>query len=167
MVIELKLWTKLDSTTPTRTRVGGHEYTHPCAQAAGYVRYLRDWLTADHLRLEVRGVAVLPDASPDITIHLRVAADQREAIREIGIFGASDLARPAAELPKIFFGDDLRPPDPDVVQEFLNVEHRPSERLLTRLADVVNGNQVFDLVGAQQDAYLTVLDKIAQARDAR
>jgi len=165
VVIELKQWTTMDTTTPTRTRVSGFEYTHPCAQAAGYVRYLRDWLDADHLRLEVRGVAVLHDAPSDITALLRTAADQREANRDIGIVSASDLARPAVELQKALLAEDLRPPIADDVHGLLNVEHRPNERLLTRLADVVSGNQVFDLVGAQQDAYLTVLDKIGQARE--
>jgi hypothetical protein len=165
VVIELKQWTTMDATTATRTRVSGCEYTHPCTQAAGYVKYLRDWLDAEHLLFEVRGVAVLHDAPPEVTTRLRAAADQREANREIGMVGAPDLARSAAELPKVLLADDLRPPTADVVQKFLNVEHRPSERLLTRLAEVVSGNQAFDLIGAQQDAYLTVLDKIDEARE--
>jgi hypothetical protein len=165
VVIELKQWTTIDTTSATRTTIGESGYTHPCAQAAGYVRRLRDWLDAEHLRLEIRGVALLHDAPPGVTTPLREAADQLEASREIGIAGAPDLARPATELARILLADDLRPPSTDVVRDFLNVRHRPSERLLTRLADVVSGNQVFDLVGAQQDAYLTVLDKIAKARE--
>jgi hypothetical protein len=164
VVIELKQWDKIEQTTSTRTIAGGREYSHPCAQAAGYVGYLRDWLNADHLRLEVRGVAVLHDAMRDVAARLRAAADEIMVNREIGILCASDLARPATELSKHLLADDLEPPTAEVVREFLDVEHRPSERLLTRLADVVRGDRVFDLVGAQQDAYLTVLDKIARAR---
>jgi len=164
VIIELKQWTTVDATTPTRTTVLKREYTHPCAQAAGYVSHLRDWMKAEHLRLEVRGIAMLHDASMDVTIRLRAAADQLAANREIGMAAAPDLARPATELSKTVLADDLRPPTAEIVHEFLNVEHRPSERLLTRLADVVNGNRVFDLIGAQQDAYLTVLDKIDRAR---
>lgn len=164
LVIELKQWTTVDATTPTRTTVLEREYTHPCAQAAGYVSHLRDWMNAEHLRLEVRGVAMLHDASMDVAIRLRTAADQLAANLEIGIVAAPDLARPATELSKAVLADDLRPPTAEVVQEFLNVEHYPSKHLLTRLADVVDGNRVFDLIGAQQDAYLTVLDKIDRAR---
>ena len=164
VVIELKQWTTMDATSAIRTTIGNSEYTHPCAQAAGYVRRLRGWLDSEHLHLEIRGVALLHDAPPDVTTPLREAADQLDASREIGIAGAPDLARPATELARILLADDLRPPVADVVHDFLNIRHRPSERLLTRLADVVSGNKAFDLVGAQQDAYLTVLDKIAQAR---
>ena len=165
VVIELKQWTTVDSTTPTRTTVLDYEYTHPCAQAAGYVRHLGDWLKAEHLGLQVRGVAVLHDAPAEVTTPLRAAADQLTANREISMVGAPDLNRPATELAKLLLSNDLRPPATDVVHDFLNVEHRPSERLLTRLDDIVNGNQIFDLVGAQQDAYLAVRDKIDQARE--
>jgi uncharacterized protein len=128
------------------------------------VRHLRHWLKAEHLRLQVRGVAVLHDAPPEITARLRTAADRLSANHEIGMVGAPDLTRSATELSKLLLTDDLQPLAADGVRDFLDVEHHPSERLLARLDDVVNGDRAFDLVGSQQDAYVTVREKIEQAR---
>jgi hypothetical protein len=76
VVIELKQWTSIDTTTSTRTQVLGHEYTHPCAQVAGYVNHLREWLDAAHLDLDVSGVAVLHDAGAEVGDRLRGAVAQ-------------------------------------------------------------------------------------------
>ncbi len=163
VVIELKQWTSIDTTTSTRTQVLGHEYTHPCAQAAGYVHHLREWLDAGHLDLEVTGVAVLHDAGAEVGDRLRAAVAQAPGSGAIEVLCAPDLRRPASELAKAFMADHLSPPSSEIVDAFVACGHRPSEPLLARVAEAVNGNRQFRLLGAQQDAHLAVLDKVAHA----
>lgn len=44
VVVELKRWVKVDSTTWLFTWTRGAKCTHPCRQAAGYRYYLANWL---------------------------------------------------------------------------------------------------------------------------
>ncbi|MBE1577657.1 DNA/RNA helicase domain-containing protein [Amycolatopsis roodepoortensis] len=166
IVIELKQWTELDSTTALFSWVRRVKYLHPSRQAAGYCAYLDDWIDEPGLRLETRAVAYLHDAGNDVIGPLREAVTARPGSGEVALLGRDDV-QPSPSPPrlaKMFGADDLQAPAEAQIQKFLTARHRPSGGLLTRVDDVVKREPVFRLVGAQQNAYLEVLDAVRRAR---
>ncbi|MGY6653640.1 DNA/RNA helicase domain-containing protein [Amycolatopsis sp. TRM77291] len=166
VVIELKQWTELDSTTALFTWVRRVKYLHPSRQAAGYRTYLDDWIDEPQLRLETRAVAFLHDAGSDVVGPLREAVANSPGSSDVSLLGRDDV-RPAPSPPglaELFGANDLLAPEDVQVQSFLTARHQPSGGLLTRVNDVVKRKPVFRLVGAQQNAYLEVLDAVRRAR---
>ncbi|MFI6306759.1 DNA/RNA helicase domain-containing protein [Amycolatopsis thailandensis] len=166
VVIELKQWTELDSTTALFSWVRRVKYLHPSRQAAGYRSYLDDWIDEPELRLETRAVAYLHDACDDVASPLRDAVANSPGSSEVSLLGCDDVrtSPSQAELAKMFGADDLQEPTEEQVQRFLTARHRPSGNLLTRIDDLLARDSVFRLVGAQQDTYLEVLDAVRRAR---
>ncbi|UKD58582.1 DUF2075 domain-containing protein [Amycolatopsis sp. FU40] len=165
VVIELKQWTEMDSTTDLFTWVRRVKYLHPSRQAAGYRYYLDDWIDEPELRLATRAVAYLHDADSEIVRSLREPVAARPGSGEVSLLGRDDVQSSAspAGLAKLFGADGLQAPTEEQVQTFLTARHRPSADLLTRINDLMTRHSVFRLIGAQQTAYLEVLDAVSRA----
>ncbi|WP_199444071.1 DNA/RNA helicase domain-containing protein [Umezawaea beigongshangensis] len=166
VVVELKQWTTIDSTSSVSTSVLRTHYTHPCRQAAGYVAYFDDWVDEPDLRLRTRAVAYLHNAGRDVVDTLRAAVVGKAGSGDVSLIGRDDIVSAAdpVVLASLFAADDLRPPGEADLRRFLTAGHRPSGGLLSRLDDMLSSDPVFRLIGAQQRAYLHVLDTVREAR---
>ncbi|AHH97589.1 DNA/RNA helicase domain-containing protein [Kutzneria albida] len=166
VVVELKQWSTVDSTSPRLTWVQGTQYTHPCRQAAGYLAYFDDWVDAPDLDLETRAVTYLHSARGDLVDELRSVVATSPGSKDVFLFGRDDVAaaKQPTNLAGMFSAADLRPPEDARVQRFRSVRHRPSDGLLARLDETLSNNPAFRLVGAQQRAHLHVLETVLKAR---
>ncbi|MFJ9822255.1 DNA/RNA helicase domain-containing protein [Streptomyces sp. NPDC101151] len=168
VVVELKQWTSAAPHPggPGMLMIGDREVLHPARQVAGYAAYLQDWLP-DQLGLEVRGVALLHNASAALTGRLRaVVAGGPSAAYPL--LGADDLLADAAGvLADRLQCADLRPPEEEMVSGFLTARHRPSARLLARVADTIHGHHGFRLIGEQDRARQAVHSALAAVERAQ
>lgn len=163
VVVELKQWTSA-APHPVGSgllRVGDREVLHPGRQVGGYVTYLRDWVPAD-LELEVRGLAFLHNASATLIGPLRAYAGDGPSAT-YPLLGADDLPEDAdtAVLAGRLQCTDLEPAGREAVSGFLTAQHRPSARLLARVADTIRGHDGFRLIGEQDKARQTIHHAIA------
>jgi hypothetical protein len=76
--------------------------------------------------------------------------------------GRDDLApeRSSAELAESLRCHDLLPPEDAQVKRFVTARYAPAASLFDELADVLAGNPAYRLVGAQQDAQLSILKTV-------
>lgn len=168
VVIELKQWSDCEPMAKSRVLVGGSVRTHPCRQAAGYVRYLRTWISPSDVELDVYGVALLHNAARPMIDKLReAAAGKREA--EVALLGRDDAEDLAGlkHLTERLAWPPLRRPGPDLIDAFMNARHRPSLGLFSHLREVLANDSGFVLVGGQQEAQLHILGAIQAAQDER
>ncbi|MFF7656855.1 DNA/RNA helicase domain-containing protein [Streptomyces sp. NPDC007983] len=171
MVVELKQWTHAswDTSRPLFLDVGDRQVIHPARQAGGYVHYLDNWIS-DSLGLTVRGVVVLHNAAPDLVVALHKAVAGGASAR-YPIVGRKDFdeSLPAREIAARLDCADLEFAPAPLVETFLHTRHRPNAKLLSRVADHINGSDRFPLIGDQDTARLTILDAVGaeQRKDRR
>ncbi|MGW3563319.1 DNA/RNA helicase domain-containing protein [Streptomyces sp. NPDC000941] len=154
VVIELKQWThaRPHAAGTGLLQVGDRAVLHPARQVGGYVNYLTGWVPAE-LDLEVEGVALLHEAPPDLIAHLRKHLSSGPSAT-YPVLGAEDLSPDAAPhvLAERLRCSGLRPAAPEEITTFLDARHRPSPKLLTRVAANIAGSESFRLIGEQDKA---------------
>ncbi|MFG2905451.1 DNA/RNA helicase domain-containing protein [Kitasatospora sp. NPDC048286] len=166
VVVELKQWTWARPAPghPGMLEVGRRIVPHPARQTGGYVHYLRDWVDGGN-GVRAKGTVVLHNAPADLIGPLRemVAPDAPSA--EFPLLGRDDLAAgvPAGELAERLGCAGLTPAQEDAVDRLLASEHRPSERVLERLAANIEGHSRFRLIGEQDRARRAILDAVHEA----
>ncbi|MEV7925461.1 DNA/RNA helicase domain-containing protein [Kitasatospora sp. NPDC088779] len=163
VAVELKQWTYArPAATPGKLEVGGREVAHPARQVGGYVYYLRDWV-AGGAALRVRGTVLLHNAPAELIGGLRgmVPADAPSA--EFPLLGRGDLAAGVVpeELAARTGCGGLTAAREETVAAFLAAEHRPSQEVLNRLAENISGNNLFPLIGEQDQARQAILRAVA------
>ncbi|MEV5544398.1 DNA/RNA helicase domain-containing protein [Saccharopolyspora shandongensis] len=162
VVIELKQWSVCTWASATRAEVAGQEYTHPCRQAAGYVRYLQTWLAEPDI--DVRAVAFLHAAPSEVIDRLRDVVAGSPGSGDVSLVGRDDLPRlEGVDAARLFRGEHLHVPDDDEVKRFVHARHSPSQSVFDRLSLVLTGKPEFMLVGRQQDAHLHVYNTVKDA----
>ncbi|WP_424535095.1 DNA/RNA helicase domain-containing protein [Sphaerisporangium viridialbum] len=168
VVVELKQWTNAAPLPTDRlsVKVSGRIVLHPARQVGGYVHYLDHWVP-DSIKLLTRGVVVLHNASPEVVANLRhVVAGG--ASSQYQILGRNDLdaGTPARVLAERLGCDDLGPAPDSLIEQFLKVQHRPLPKLLSRVADAIDGDGDggFALIGDQDTARLEILKAVSMAR---
>ncbi|WP_346165504.1 DNA/RNA helicase domain-containing protein [Streptomyces javensis] len=166
VAIELKQWTRAswDRSRPLLLDVGDRQVTHPARQVGGYVHYLDNWIS-DSVGLTVRGVAVLHNAGPDLVSALRQAV-AGGASAPYPIVGRQDLdaSLPAREIATRLDCADLEFAPAPLIETFLQTRHRPKAKLLSRVADHIDGSDRFVLIGDQDTARLAILDAVRAER---
>ncbi|WP_262701881.1 MULTISPECIES: DNA/RNA helicase domain-containing protein [Streptomyces] len=166
VAIELKQWTRAswDTSRPLLLDVGDRQVTHPARQVGGYVHYLDNWIS-DSLGLTVRGAAVLHNAGPDLVSALRQAV-AGGASAPYPIVGRQDLdaSLPAREIATRLDCADLEFAPAPLIETFLQTRHRPKAKLLSRVADHIDGSDRFVLIGDQDTARLAILDAVRAER---
>lgn len=169
VVIELKQWTDAAPHPAIRDEliVAGRSVPHPGRQVGGYVHYLRDWLPSE-LGLEVRGLAFLHDASTELVKRMRAHVGTGPSAG-FPLLGAESV--PPDEAPEVlaarFQSQDLRPADPQRINDFLEARHRPSRGLLAKLAAVISGDETFRLVDEQDRARREILHAITSMKQGK
>lgn len=160
VVVELKQWTRFKVLSALQVlRSDGEQVSHPVAQVAGYLAYLRQWFEAGQRPVVVRGLVFLHNATTAQAQELRT--DQEE----IPVLSGEDLAvhLPPATLLERLLCADLQAPDEQQVTAFEHARWRPSRRLLDSIADMLEEKQTFTLTGDQQEAFLRILHTARQA----
>ncbi|MEU7239028.1 DNA/RNA helicase domain-containing protein [Streptomyces sparsogenes] len=166
VVIELKQWThaRPHAAGPGMLQVGERAVLHPARQVGGYVNYLNDWLPAE-LDLEVEGVALLHEAPPDLIAHLRERLGSGPSA-SYPVLGAQDLSLDAAPhvLAERLRCSGLRMAAPERITAFLDARHRPSPKLLAKVAANIAGSESFRLIGEQDKARQLIYQAIRAGR---
>ncbi|MFJ8627867.1 DNA/RNA helicase domain-containing protein [Kitasatospora sp. NPDC093550] len=166
VVVELKQWTwaRPSPGLSASLEVGGRTVPHPARQVGGYVHYLRDWADGGS-GVRAKGTVVLHNAPADLIDRLRGMASAGGPSAEFPLLGRDDLASsvPPEELARRLGCAGLRPAPQDAVDRFLEGRHRPSERVLERLAANIESRRHFFLIGEQDRARLAILDAVKQA----
>ncbi|MEV0601010.1 DNA/RNA helicase domain-containing protein [Streptomyces sp. NPDC050315] len=169
VVIELKQWTHAEPRReiPDELIVAGRTVLHPGRQVGGYVNYLQDWLPAE-LGLEVRGLAYLHDAPTALIKKMRAQVSTGPSA---GFPLLGEESVPLDEAPEVlaarFQSQDLRPADPQRINDFLEARHRPSRDLLSKLAAVISGDETFRLVDEQDRARREILHAITSMKQGK
>ncbi|MFD6073385.1 DNA/RNA helicase domain-containing protein, partial [Amycolatopsis lurida] len=163
IVVELKQWSECRpiESEPDRVLAHGAVTTHPCVQAAGYVRYLRTWLRRADLNLVVGAVTVLHNAAPSVARTLR-RSDAWAG--EIPVLGHDDLEDPAT-VRDAFGGVRLTAPSNEQVKNFLATRHSPPISVFDEFERTLNGNPSMTLLDEQQDALLELQSRLRKALD--
>lgn len=163
VVIELKQWSFYAWASATRVEVAGTEYTHPCRQAAGYVRYFQHWLQEPGI--EYRAVALLHAAPSKMIDDLRRAVSDSPGSCDVSLIGRDDVwpAADGDDYAETIISDDLHAPDTEQVRRFLGARHNPSRSVFNQLSTLLASKPTFVLVGRQQDAHLHVYDAVRKA----
>lgn len=144
--------------------VGKREVLHPARQVGGYVNYLNEWVPPE-LHLDVEGIAYLHKAPSDLIDGLRELQEAGPSAA-YPILGPDDVApgTPSDQLAERLHCQGLRPAAPQRVADFLETRHRPSPKLLARVADVISGHETFRLIGEQDKARQRINSAIKAAR---
>ncbi|MFI2607568.1 DNA/RNA helicase domain-containing protein [Kitasatospora sp. NPDC018619] len=166
VVVELKQWTSARPAPGDRTmlEVGRRTVSHPARQVGGYVHYLRDWVDGGS-GVRARGTVVLHNASADLVERLRAMVPSGSPSAEFPLLGRDDLVGggSADDLAHRLGCGGLVPARSGAVDRLLAGEHRPSERVLERLAANIEGRRPFRLIGEQDRARLAILDAVQEA----
>ncbi|MFE1972038.1 DNA/RNA helicase domain-containing protein [Streptomyces hygroscopicus] len=166
VAVELKQWQYAapHGTGPGMLNVGKREVLHPARQVGGYVNYLTEWVPPE-LHLDVEGLAYLHAAPSDLIDGLRGLQGTGPSAA-YSILGPDDVApdAPSHLLAERLHCGGLRPAAPQRVTAFLEARHRPSPKLLARVADVIGGHETFRLIGEQDKARQRINSAIDAAR---
>ncbi|WP_017597332.1 DNA/RNA helicase domain-containing protein [Nocardiopsis lucentensis] len=165
VVVELKQWTEAETLTHDRVRLrlDGSTRTHPVAQVAGYTSFLRLWFGSDELDLDVRGLVFLHNADEEQAEVFRGLSRADYGCPVLSGTQVSEEASPEG-LRALFRLDDARGATERLVKSFETSSWRPNRELLSMVADVIERNPSFVLMGDQQDALLEIRAKIDEAR---
>jgi DUF2075 family protein len=164
IVIELKQWSDPEPVPLSCVLVGEEVRPHPCRQAAGYMRYLRTWVSPLDVELDVRGLVILHNADRNVIDKLGRAVERKQEA-EVPLLGREEVEDLAGlrHLSERLAWPRLVAPGVDQLEAFANARHRPSFDLFGNLKDVLAKDSNFVLVGAQQEAQLHVLGAIRAA----
>lgn len=160
VVVELKQWEQAErhAGDALLLDVGGRVEEHPARQVGSYVHYLTNWV-GESIDMEVRGVVIMHNAGPSFVEWLRELV-ARGPSSAYPILGQTDLE---PEAPARLCADqmacgDLEPPSTALVERFVETQHLPSPKLLSRVADAIKGVGGFTLIGDQDKARLHIRD---------
>lgn len=166
VAVELKQWTWAvpSQREAGMLEVGQRTVPHPARQVGGYVFYLRDWAVGG-AGVQTKGVALLHNAGAELLRHLRGMTLPTAPSAEFSLLGRDDIADgvPAAELADRLRCGGLTPAPRDAIDRLLTGDHRPSQRALKRLADNIEGRNLFPLIGEQDRARRAIHDAVKEA----
>ncbi|MFE9243849.1 DNA/RNA helicase domain-containing protein [Nocardiopsis sp. NPDC006938] len=167
VVVELKQWTEVESLPYDRVRLkwDNSVRTHPSSQVASYTAFLRFWFDSENLDLDVRGLAYLHEADEE---QVEVFRDSVQPEYACSVLSREQLARGVeeAELRARLLCSDARGIDEDAHKSFEASSWRPNRELLSMVADAIEREPSFRLVGGQQEAFLGIKAKVDRALES-
>lgn len=168
VVIELKQWTEARTLRHDRVHLLLDDTirTHPIAQVAGYTAFLEQWFVSPEVELDVRGLALLHNATEAQAEVFRKRPHDRYSCPVLSKDQLNGAISPD-ELRSLFRCSDVRGADGRLIKAFESAAWRPSRELLSMVADAIKRHPAFVLMGDQQDAFLGIKAKVDEVLSTR
>lgn len=164
VIVELKQWDKAFSSDVEDCVVFSNKskqlHLHPSRQAAGYAEYLRGVHTAFYDNsgedfVDLVACSFLHNANDKSCGNL-LDPEYAQALKDAPLFTGNQ--RTALET---FLKDQVGAGDgPAVLQKVIDSQFAPSKKLLNHIADMIEGNPVFELLDEQRVAFNLIMSKI-------
>lgn len=170
VIVELKQWEKAYRGGVEDCVVfspkNPHLHLHPSRQAAGYAEYLRGVHTAFYSDqkgsmdfIDLQACSFLHNAN-DKTCGDLLAPEFAQALKDAPLFAGNQRPQFEAYLAeRVGRGEGAA-----ILQRVIESRYAPSKKLLNHVAEMIDGNPVFELLDEQRVAYNLIVSKIQELR---